>query len=130
MNSTRGRVFRCSDCRGWQLESIGSDIAGGDDCRSFDHEDDRTHRRTRTVHNPLGYHEALLRSKVDGPTLQINDEVSFEDEEELIIAIVLVPVVLALQHPKSNDGVIHLAKGLVVPPVGARLDHRRNIDHA
>jgi len=130
MKSTHGRALRCSDCRGWQLESIGSDIAGGGDCRSFDHEDDRTHRRTRTVHNPLGDHEALLRPKVDGPALQINDEVSFEDEEELIIAIVLVPVVLALQHPKPNDGVIHLAKGLVVPTVGARLDHRRDIDHA
>jgi hypothetical protein len=108
----------------------GSGIASGYDCRRFDHENDGTLRGTRTVHNPLGYHEALSWSKFDGLTLQINDEVPVEDEEEFIVAIVLMPVVLALQYAKPNDGVVHLTKGLVVPPVGACLNQRWNIDHA
>jgi hypothetical protein len=108
----------------------GSGIASGYDCRGFDHENDGTRRSTRTVHNTLGYDESLSWSKFDGLTLQINDEVSVEDEEEFIVAIVLVPVVLALQYAKPNDGIVHFTKGLVVPPVGAGLNQCWNIDHA
>jgi len=82
------------------------------------------------VRNPLGYDEALPWSQFDGLTLEINEKVPVENEEEFIIAIVLMPVILSLQYAKPDDGVVHFAKGLVVPPVGARPNQCGNIDYA
>ena len=99
--------------------SIGSVISGRDDRRSFDHENYGTVRSARTVDNALRYDESLLRPKVDGSTFEVDDEVTFEDKEELIVVVVLVPVVLTLQDTKPNHGIVDSAKGLVVPTVAA-----------
>jgi hypothetical protein len=61
---------------------------------------------------------------------QINDEMTVEDKEELVVVVVLVPVILALHDPKSNDRIVHFAESLVVPTVGARADQRGNVNQA
>ena len=80
--------------------------------------------------NPLRYNKALLPLKLNASILKIDDEPTFENKEELVIAVVLVPVVLALQNAEANDRVVDLAQRLVVPAVGACLDQSRNIDQA
>src|SRR5438067_6399345 len=82
------------------------------------------------MHDAPGNHEALLRLQVDRAILEIDDEVPFEDEKELIVAVVLVPVILALHHPEADDRVVDLAESLVVPALPALRHQRRHVDHA
>ena len=65
--------------------------------------------------------KALLLDKLDAPILEIDDETTFDDKEELVVIVMLVPVVLALQDAETDDRIVHLAKRLVVPAVGTRL---------
>jgi hypothetical protein len=82
------------------------------------------------VNDPLRHDESLSLSKVDRPALQVDDEATLEDKEELIVVVVLVPVILTLQDAKSNDRVVHFAEGLVVPMVGAGVNQRGNVNQA
>ena len=45
--------------------------------------------------------ESLERPQIDRTVLEIDDEMAFEDEEELIVIVMLVPVILALQNPET-----------------------------
>ena len=38
-----------------------------------------------------------------------------------------MPVVLALHYSQANNGVVHLAEGLVIPLIGAGFYQRRNV---
>jgi hypothetical protein len=78
----------------------------------------------------LRHDEALLPEKLDASVPQIDEESTFEHKEELVIAIMLVPVILALQYAQSHDGVVHFAQRLVVPAIRTRFDQRGHIDHA
>src|SRR5215469_4045465 len=90
------------------------------------------------VYHSLGNDEPFERPQLEGfvvpkgvvhRTREIDDEVSLEHEEELVVSIVLVPVVFTLHHAKANDGVVHLAQGLVVPALLAGCDQRGHVDH-
>ena len=74
------------------------------------------------MHDSLRYDKALLPAKLDAPILEVYDEATVEDEEELVVVVVLVPVILTLQDAQPNHRVVDLAQGLVIPAVGARFD--------
>ena len=99
--------------------TYGLRISGGDDCGSLDHENDRRLGGTRAVNDALGHDVPVPGSQVHGAVFQINDEMAVETEEELVVVVVLVPVILALQHPQPNDRVVDSAQRLVVPAIGA-----------
>jgi hypothetical protein len=80
------------------------------------------------VHDPFGNCEALLGLQFNGFALDFDDEAALEAEEEFVFIVVLVPVKLALQNAKPNDGVVDLAQRLVVPGLGAGGDEGGNID--
>jgi hypothetical protein len=77
--------------------------------------------------DPFGNDKALLRLQVDRPTLKIDDEVPLKNKEKLIIVLVFVPVIFALHDAKTHDGVVDLAKRLVIPTVRASTDERRDV---
>jgi hypothetical protein len=82
------------------------------------------------MHDTFGYNEALLRLKINRTVLKINDEMSLENEEELVIVIVLVPMVLTLHDTQTNNRIVHLAERLVVPLIRASRNERRDINEA
>jgi hypothetical protein len=49
------------------------------------------------VHHAFRHHEALPRGQIDGAILEIDQEVAFDDVEEFVVVVVLVPVVFALE---------------------------------
>jgi hypothetical protein len=81
------------------------------------------------VQDPARDHEALSRAEGDRPSLEIDDELAFNDVEELVVGVVLMPVILSLHHTEAEDCVIHLAEGLVVPLKLAGVDQRLEVDN-
>ena len=76
----------------------------------------------------LGYGVAVMRFEGDGPVLQVNEEPSLEDEEELVFLLVLVPVEFSLHHAEADDRVIDPAERLVVPLVLGGRDEAWNVN--
>jgi hypothetical protein len=55
------------------------------------------------VHDPPRHHEALVRLERDGPlALQVDQEPPLEDDEELVLGLVAVPVEVALEDPEAR----------------------------
>src|SRR2546430_17061143 len=81
------------------------------------------------MQDPPRYHEALSRAECDRASLEIDDELALYYIEELVVGVVLMPVILALHHAHSDDRVIHLAEGLVIPLELAGVDHRQEVDN-
>src|SRR5579871_6750576 len=102
--------------------SPGLSVARRNDAGAFDHQDDGAFGSARAVHDALGHDEALARAEIDRALLQIDQEMPFEDEEELVQVVVLVPVILALHDAEANDGIVDPAQRLVVPTIGASRD--------
>jgi hypothetical protein len=46
--------------------------------------------------------EALIGQKLNRPTFEVDDELSTQHEEELIVVVVFMPVVFALHHAKAH----------------------------
>jgi hypothetical protein len=69
---------------------------------------------TRT---PAGCHTIRRR-------LEVDQEASFDDVEELVVCIVPVPVILALYHGEPHDGLVHARQRLIVPRVAYGGDER------
>ena len=65
--------------------------------------------------NASGYYERLTCRKVDGTFFKIDQQSPGYHVEEFVIPIVFVPMVLALDDPNPNNGVVHLAQGLIKP---------------
>jgi hypothetical protein len=86
-----------------------SGIARGNDCRSLNHQDDRSFRGTRAMDDSLWYDKSLLPVELNAPILEVHDKAAVEDKEELVIVVVLVPVILTLQDAQPNDRVVDLA---------------------
>jgi hypothetical protein len=72
------------------------------------------------------HHEALARLKLHGAAFQVNEQRTLDDEEELVVLVVLMPVVLSFDHPCADDRIVDLAEGLIEPlifaGIGKRLD--------
>ncbi len=74
------------------------------------------------------HNKALFWPEFLRPPFQIDQETSLNDIEELVEIVVLVPVVFALHDSETDDRVVDLAKSLVVPGIGARIDARLNVN--
>ena len=75
----------------------------------------------------FGNDKSLLWLQVDRAIFEIDDKVPFQDKEELIVVLMFVPVILALHDPEANNGVVHLAKRLVIPCIGAGFHQGRYV---
>src|SRR5690349_11589226 len=82
--------------------AVGLLVAGRDDGRGLDHQDDGALGRPRPVQDALRHDEAFLRLEDDAALLEIDDEVALEHEEELVVVVVLVPVILALHDTETH----------------------------
>jgi hypothetical protein len=80
------------------------------------------------MNDPFRDNESLTRGQLDRPILQVDQEFSLDDVEELVEIIVLVPVILPLHHAKPDDRIIDLTQRLVVPAVFTRLHQPLNVD--
>jgi len=78
--------------------------------------------------NPFRNDEALARRKFDNAIFEIDQKISIENEKEFINVLVLMPVVLTLHYCHPDDGVVDLAKRLIVPLVRARIGQFLRID--
>src|SRR5947209_6721534 len=72
--------------------------------------------------------ESLTWCELDCFVFEIDQELALEHKKEFIELLVLVPVIFAFEHAESHDGVVHLAKSLVVPFVCARFGKSLNVD--
>jgi hypothetical protein len=71
---------------------------------------------------------ALLWVKLDRLILEVDDEHSVDNIEELIDVVVLVPVVFAFDNSNPDYGVVDFAESLVEPLVFYSVDYRLDVD--
>src|SRR6201988_2320299 len=90
-------------------------------------QDDRSIGRSSAVNDPLRDNKAFSGLEIHTAIFQIDDEVSVEHEEELIVVVVLVPMIFALHDAETDDGDVDLAEGLIVPAVLARTNQGRDV---
>ena len=55
------------------------------------------------MHDAFWDDEPLMRLKIDRPIFQVDDEVTLQHKEELIVVVVFVPMILALHNAEAND---------------------------
>ncbi len=73
------------------------------------------------MHDPFRHRETLLWAQPDRVTaFYLDHELAVENQKELILVVVLVPMKLTLQHTKPNHGVIDGCKRLVEPRLVSR----------
>lgn len=102
--------------------------AGGDDGLGLDHENDGALRGAGAVHDALGDDDALARPEGDRAALEVDMKEAFDDVEEFVVRIVLVPVVFALDDADAHDGVVDEAQRLVEPLVRDRVGEGLFVD--
>jgi hypothetical protein len=78
----------------------------------------------------FGNDKSVLRLQINRAIFQIDNKVSLQDKEELVVVVMFVPVVLALHDPEANNGVVHLTQRLIIPLIGAGFHQSRNVHHA
>jgi hypothetical protein len=54
------------------------------------------------MHNPFWNNKTLAWQKLNGATVEVDDELSTQHEEELIIIVVLVPMVFPCITPRRT----------------------------
>ena len=75
------------------------------------------------------HNKTLAWRQIYDAIFKINDEMSIENEKEFIDVIVFMPMIFALHYRHPDDGVIHFAKRLVIPFVGAGIGQFLHIDY-
>jgi hypothetical protein len=80
------------------------------------------------VHDSFRNDKALPRRELDCSVLEINQELTLDNIEKLIVGVMLVPVVFALHNAKTHHGLIDLAQRLVVPLGRASVRERLFVD--
>ena len=109
-------------CGGGKSASCGADGVG------FDHEHYGALRGARAVHDAFGNDDSLARAEVDGTGIvfcgggvlgidEVDEQTAFDDVEEFVLPLMVVPVIVSLHDAEANDGIIYVAEGLVVPGV-------------
>ena len=76
----------------------------------------------------FGNDKSLLWLQINRAIFKIDDEVPLQDEEELVVVVMFVPVVFALHDSQANNGVVHLAERLVIPLLGAGFHQGWNVN--
>ena len=71
--------------------------------------------RSGAMRDAARNHQALPGRELDGAALQIHQQLALEHEEEFVLAVMLVPVKLALEDADSRHAVVDAAQGLVPP---------------
>ena len=77
------------------------------------------------MHDAFRNDDSLARAEVDGAGIvfcgggvlgiyEIDEETAFDDVEELVLPLMVVPVIVSLHDAEANDGIVYVAKGLVV----------------
>src|SRR6266436_3491367 len=89
--------------------------AGGNDPSVFYHDYHRALRSPRAVPDTFGNDEALPRVESYRPPFEIDQKLTLNDVEKLVVLFVLVPMVFTTKNPQPHDCAIHLAERLVVP---------------
>jgi hypothetical protein len=69
--------------------------------------------------SPQGHRLALV---------EVDQQLSLEHQEELILVEVLVPVKVALDHSEPDHHVVDARQGLVEPPLAGALDLGGKVD--
>jgi len=95
---------------------------------SFDHQHDRTLWSSRSVNYSLWHCETLLWGQFHRSILQIDEQPTFNDVEEFILVVMLVPVKLAFDDAKPHYTVIYLAQGLIEPILLTILVHLSDVN--
>lgn len=88
----------------------------------FSHEYYGTIGRAGAVHDTLRDYKTLLRLKIYRSAFEVDNEVSFEHEKELVVVVMLVPVILSLHDAKANYRIVHFTQRLVIPLVRTCFD--------
>ena len=78
--------------------------------------------------NTFRNNKTLPRAEIDNTVFEIDQKPSVQNEKEFINVLVLMPVVLTLHYCHPDDGVVDLAKRLIVPLVHARIGQFLRID--
>jgi hypothetical protein len=86
-------------------------------------------RRAGAMDDSLGNDKSLSWLERDGLVLKVNQQLTVDDVEELIVGIVLVPVILTFKDAKPNHGFIYLAQRLVIPLELASIGKGLGIDN-
>src|SRR5262249_11472799 len=74
-------------------------VAGRNDARRLHHDDHCALGCTRLMFDPLWHRVPLLRSQPHSlAALELKHELPLENEEELVLLVVLVPMEVALDH--------------------------------
>src|SRR6266702_6839082 len=71
-------------------------VAGRNNVRALDHQDNGSLRRTCAMAHALGHEEALLWRKIDNAIFEIDHEMSMDNKKKFIDLFVFVPVIFAL----------------------------------
>lgn len=68
------------------------------------------------MHNPLGNRAALMLGQGDRVgALDIDQQFPLEDEEELVLFVVLMPMEISINYPQADHGVVYGGERLVEP---------------
>jgi hypothetical protein len=105
-----------------------SRIPGGRDRGRFDHQHQRALGSTWPVLHPLGNHDPLLGSKLNGAAFKVDEQLAFDNIKEFVFPVMAVPVKLALEYAQSHQRIVDPAQGLVEPVIVARFFYRPDID--
>jgi hypothetical protein len=74
------------DISDMNVSSAGSRVAGRHDAGILHHQDHRALRGAGSMVHALRHDEALSRSKLDRPALEIDDEATLDHEKELVVS--------------------------------------------
>jgi len=80
------------------------------------------------MHYAFGDYDSLPRTELEGAIFQIDEQTSFDDVEELIFFLVLVPVVFAFDDSQAHNGIVHFTQRLVKPLVCAGIGDSLFVD--
>jgi hypothetical protein len=81
------------------------------------------------VQDAPGDDHPLPGAELHGPPLEVEEEEALQDEEQLVLPVVFVPVELPEEDPEARDGVVHAAERAVPPGLGARVGEPPRLHH-
>src|SRR5436190_4733678 len=103
-------------------------VAGRADAGRFDHDDRGPPRRTGAMHDAPRHRAGLVRAERDRLAAgDVDQQLAVDDEEELVLVVVLVPMELAVDHAEADRGIVDASERLVEPRL-VRGRFGRNVD--